>query len=58
MKIQFNEYSMNKVALFENSIVIIEHFGRFLVVKECKGICKVFFNTSSFNQAIEYGQKL
>lgn len=58
MKIQFNEYSMNKVALFENSIVIIEHFGRFLVSKEYKGTYKVFFNTSSFNQAINYGQKM
>ena len=58
MKIQFNEYSMNKVALFENSIVIIEHFGRFLVSKEHKGTYKVFFNTSSFYQAIAYGQKM
>lgn len=58
MKIQFNEYSMNKVALFENSIIIIEHFGRFLVAKEYKGTCKVFFNTSSFDQAITYGQKM
>ena len=58
MKIQFNEYSMNKAALFDNSIVIIEHFGRFLVSKEYKGIYRVFFNTSSFKQAIEYGKKM
>ena len=58
MKIQFKEYSMNKVALFENNVVIVERFGRFLVAKEYKGICRVFFNTSSFDQAIEYGQKM
>lgn len=58
MKIQFNEYSMNKVALFSNNIIIVEHFGRFLVVKEYKGTCKVFFNTSSFDQAITYSQKM
>ena len=58
MKIQFNEDSMNKVALFKNSIVIIEHFGRFLVAKEYKGIYRVFFNTSSFDQSINYGQKM
>ena len=58
MKIQFNEHSMNKVALFANSIVIIEHFGRFLVAKEHNGVYRVFFNTSSFDQAITYGQKM
>ena len=58
MKIQFNEYSMNKVALFENSIIIIEHYERFLVAKKYKGLYKVFFNTASFDQAIEYGQKM
>lgn len=58
MNIQFNEYIMNKAAMFENSIVIIEQYGRFLVAKKYKGLYKVFFNTASFDQAIEYGQKM
>ena len=56
MKIKFNEYSMNKAALFSNGITIIEHYGRFLVTKEYKGTHKVFFNTAYFDQALAYGQ--
>ncbi len=58
MKIQFNEYTMQQVALCSNGITIIEHFGRFLLCKEYKGEHKVFFNTSSFEQALAYASKM
>ena len=58
MKIIFNEYTMNNVALFGNGIQIIEHNGRFLLCKEYKGQYKVFLNTASFDYAIQYGQKM
>ena len=58
MKIIFNEYTMNNVALFDNGIQIIEHNGRFLLCKEYKGQYKVFLNTASFDYAIQYGQKM
>lgn len=58
MKIQFNDYTMQQVALYSNGITIIEHFGRFLVTKAYKGSHKVFFNTSSFEQALSYAGKM
>ena len=58
MKIQFNEYTMQQVALYANGITVIEHFGRFLVAKEYKGQHKVFFNTASFDQAVNYAGKM
>ena len=58
MKIIFNEYTMNNVALFDNGIQIIEHNDRFLLCKEYKGQYKVFLNTASFDYAIQYGQKM
>ena len=58
MKIQFNDYTMNKVFLYSNGITIIEHFERFLVAKEWKGAYKVFFNTASFEQALAYASKM
>ncbi len=58
MKIQFNDYTMQQVALYSNGIIIIEYFGRFLVTKAYNGIHKVFFNTSSFEQALSYADKM
>ena len=58
MNITFNEYAMNKAALFENGLQVIEYHGRFLVCKEYKGLYKVFLNTASFDYAISYGQKM
>lgn len=58
MNITFNEYTMNKAALFGNGLQVIEHNGRFLLCKEYKGIMKVFLNTASFEYAISYGQKM
>ena len=58
MKISFNDYTMQKVALFRNGLQVIEHNGRFLLCKECKGEYKVFLNTASFDYAIQYGQKM
>lgn len=58
MKITFNEYTMNKVALFANGLQVIEQHNRFLLCKEYKGEYKVFLNTSSFEYAIEYGLKM
>ena len=54
MKITFNIFTMQVVALKLNGLVIIEHFGRFLVAKEYLGTHKVFFNTSDFKQALTY----
>ena len=58
MKIQFNDYTMQQVALYSNGITIIEQFGRFLVTKAYKGSHKVFFNASSFEQALSYAGKM
>ena len=58
MKITFNEYTMQKAALFSNGLQVIEHDGRFLLCKEYKGEYRVFLNTSSFEYAIQYGQKM
>lgn len=58
MNITFNEYTMNKAALFANGLQVIEHHGRFLVCKEYKGTMKVFLNTASFEYAISYAQKM
>lgn len=58
MKITFNEYTMQKVALFNNGLQVIEQYNRFLLCKEYKGQYKVFLNTSSFDYAIQYGQKM
>lgn len=58
MQIQFNDYTMHQVVLFSNGITIIEHFERFLVTKEYKGSHRVFFNTSSFEQALSYASKM
>ena len=58
MKIKFNEYTMNKAALFSNGLEVIEHYGRFLLCKEYKGQYRVFLNTASFDYAIQYGQKM
>ena len=58
MKITFNEYTMNKAAMFSNGLQVIEHFGRFLLCKEYKGEYKVFLNTACFDYAIQYGQKM
>lgn len=58
MKITFNEYTMQKVALFSNGLQVIEMYGRFLLCKEYKGEYKVFLNTTSFEYAISYGQKM
>ena len=58
MKITVNEYTMNKAALFSNGLQVIEHCGRFLLCKEYKGEYRVFLNTSSFDYAIQYGQKM
>ena len=58
MKIKFNEYTMNKVALFANGLQIIEQYNRFLLCKEYKGEYKVFLNTASFEYAVSYGQKM
>ena len=58
MKINFNEYTMNKAALFSNGLQVIEHNERFLLCKEYKGHYKVFLNTSSFDYAIQYGQNV
>ena len=59
MKIKFNSYTMNKVALLGNGTQIIEHFGRFYTVKKCNDArYKLFFNTSSFQQAVEYASKM
>ena len=58
MKSTFNEYTMNKVALFSNGLQVIEQHGRFLLCKEYKGEYKVFLNTASFDYAIQYGQKM
>lgn len=57
MKIQFNDYTVQQVALFANGVSIIEHLGRFLVTKEYKGVYKVFFNTSRFEQDLSYSSK-
>ena len=54
MKITFNTFTMQIVALKFNGLVIIEHFGRFLVAKEHLGTYKVFFNTSDLKQAFTY----
>ena len=46
MNIQFSNYTMNKAALFENGLEVIEHFGRFYVVKKSSvDLYKLFFNT-------------
>ena len=58
MNIQFNDYTMQQVALFANGITIIEHFERFLVTKAYKSNYKVFFSTSSFEQALSYASKM
>lgn len=58
MNITFNEYTMNKAALFSNGLQVIEHNGRFLLCKEYKGQHKVFLNTTSFDYAIQYGQNM
>ena len=58
MKITFNEYTMQKAALFSNGLQVIEHNGRFLLCKEYKGEYKVFLNTACFDYAIQYGQKM
>ena len=59
MEIKFNSYTMNKVALLGNGTQIIEHFGRFYAVKKCNtDWYKLFFNTSSFQQAVEYASKM
>ena len=58
MKIKFNEYTMNEVALFANGLQVIEQYNRFLLCKEYKGVYKVFLNTTSFKYAIEYGLKM
>lgn len=58
MKITFNEYTMQKVALFSNGLQVIEQYNRFLLCKEYKGQYKVFLKTSSFDYAIQYGQKM
>ena len=58
MKIQFNDYTMQQVALYHNGITIIEHFERFLVTKAYKGSYKVFFSTSSFEQSLSYSGKM
>ena len=59
MNIQFNSYTMNKAALFENGLEVIEHFGRFYVVKKSTlDLYKLFFNTGSFQQAICYASKM
>lgn len=36
MKIKFNAYTMNKAALLENRLEVIEHFGRFYVAKKIR----------------------
>ena len=58
MKITFNEYTMNKAALFANGLQVIEYHDRFLVCKEYKGEMKVFLNTALFDYAIQYAQKM
>ena len=58
MYISYNEYSMNKAAIFANRLQVIEHNGRFLLCKEYKGQYKVFLNTACFDYAIQYGQKM
>ena len=58
MKIIFNEYTMQKAALFGNGLEVIEQNGRFLLCKEYKGQYKVFLNTASFDYAVQYGQKM
>ena len=58
MKITFDEYTMQKTALFSNGLQVIEHNGRFLLCKEYKGEYRVFLDTSSFDYAIQYGQKM
>lgn len=58
MKIIFNEYTMQKAALFSNGLEVIEHHGRFLLCKKYKGQYKVFLNTACFDYAIQYGQKM
>ena len=58
MKIKFNEYTMNKAALFANGLQVIEQHNRFLLCKEYKGEYKVFLNTASFEYAVSYGQKM
>ena len=58
MKIIFNEYTMQKVALFSNGLQVIEQYGRFLLCKEYKGEYRVFLNTACFDYAIQYGQKM
>ena len=59
MKIKFNSYTMNKVALLGNGTQIIEHFGRFYAVKKSSvDLYKLFFNTGSFQQAVEYASKM
>ena len=54
MKSEFNEFTMNKAALFSNGLEIIEHFGRFYVVKKKKGgnEYKLFANCGSFQNAL------
>lgn len=42
MKIIFNEYTMQKAALFSNGLEVIEQHGRFLLCKEYKGQYRVF----------------
>ena len=58
MKITFNTFTMQVAALKLNGLVIIEHFGRFLVAKKYLGTYKVFFNTSDFEQALTYLNKM
>ena len=59
MDIQFNGYTMNKAAVFENGLEVIEQLGRLYVVKKSSvDLYKLFFNTGSFQQAICYASKM
>ena len=42
MKITFNEYTMQKAALFSNGLQVIEHNGRFYYAKSTKENIKCF----------------
>lgn len=58
MKLKFNDFTMNKAALFANGLEIIEHFERFYIVKKWKNEYRIFANCGTFQNAVDLASKM
>lgn len=58
MKIKLNNHTMDHVANLNNTIMVINHIGRYLVCKQYKDHLKVFANCGTLEQAIKLGNMM